>query len=129
MAITKSIVKNDRQVYMVHFYNDTGNFSSTIALTDLVRSDETTSGTLTVGLKSLLFGTNDTSTIIVNRASTSIAILNGSDYVDFAGIGLNLASSTGVTVQMNGASWVVVELHKKSGYVEPDFQLKANRPF
>jgi hypothetical protein len=120
MAITKSIVKNERQNYMVHFYNDIGNFSSTIALTELIRSDETTSGTLTVGLKSILFGTNDTSIITVTRGSTGIVILNGSDFVDFSGIGLNLASSTGVTVQLNGPSWAIVELHKKSGYVEPN---------
>jgi len=120
MAITKSIIKNDRQNYMVHFYNDTGNFSSTVALTDLVRSDETTSGTLQVGLKTILFGTNDTSVITVSRGLTSIAILNGSDFLDFAGIGLNLASSTGVTVQMNGPTWAIFELHKKEGYVSPN---------
>ena len=120
MAITKSIVKNDRQVFMVHFFNDTGNFSSTIALTELVRSDETTSGTLTVGLKSILFGTNDTGVVTISRGSTGICVLNGGDYVDFAGIGLNLASSTGVTVQLNGPTWAILELHKKSGYVEPN---------
>lgn len=120
MAITKSIVKNDRQNYMVHFFNDTGNFSSTIALTDLVRSDETTSGTLQVGLKSILFGTNDTGVVTVSRGSTGICVLNGGDYVDFAGIGLNLASSTGVTVQMNGPTWAILELHKKEGYVSPN---------
>lgn len=120
MAITKSIVKNDRQVYMAHFFNDTGNFSSTIALTDLVRSDETTSGTLQVGLKSILFGTNDTGVVTVSRGATSICVLNGGDYVDFAGIGLNLASSTGVTVQMNGPTWAIIELHKKEGYVSPN---------
>lgn len=128
MAITKSIVKDERQNHIIHLFNDTGNFSSTIALTDLVRSDETTSGTLTVGLKSILFGTNDTSVITVSRGSTSIAILNGSDFVDFSGIGLNLASSTGVTVQMNGPTWAIIELHKKEGYVAPNLQLAANRP-
>lgn len=56
----------------------------------------------------------------MSRGLTSICVLNGSDYVDFAGIGLNLASSTGVTVQMNGATWAILELHKKEGYVSPN---------
>jgi hypothetical protein len=120
MAITKSIIKNDRQNYMVHLFNDTGNFSSTIALTELIRSDESSAGTLQVGIKTILFGTNDTSVITVSRGLTSIAILNGSDFLDFAGIGLNLASSTGVTVQMNGPTWAIFELHKKAGYASPD---------
>ena len=105
---------------MVHMYNDANSFSSTIALTDLVRSDETTSGTLTVGIQSFLYGTNDTSTIIVSRGSTSIAILNGGDFVDFSGIGMLLGSTTGITVNFNGPGWIIIDLHKKAGYVEPN---------
>ena len=119
MAITKSILKNNRQNQVVHLLNDTGSFSSTIALTELVRSDETTSGTLTVGIQSLLYGTNDTSTIVVSRGSTSIAILNGGDFVDYSGIGMLLGSTTGVTVNFNGPGWIILDLHKKAGYVEP----------
>ena len=120
MAITKSILQNKRQQYVVHFYNDTGSFSSTVALTDLVRSDETTSGTLTVGIQSFLYGTNDTSTIVVSRGSTSVAILNGGDFVDFSGVGMLLGSTTAVTVSFSGPGWIIVDLHKKAGYVEPN---------
>jgi hypothetical protein len=119
MPITKSILKNNRQNQMVHLYNDAGSFSSTIALTELVRTDETTSGTLTVGIQSMLFGTNDTSTIIVSRGTTSIALLNGGDYVDYSGIGMLLGATTGVTVNFTGPGWIILDLHKKAGYVEP----------
>lgn len=119
MAITKSLLKNNRQNQVVHLFNDAGSFSSTIALTELVRSDETTSGTLTVGIQSLLYGTNDTSTIVVSRGSTSIAILNGGDFVDYSGFGMLLGSTTGVTVNFNGPGWIIIDLHKKAGYVEP----------
>lgn len=119
MAITKTILKNTRQSYVVHFYATAAGDSSTIALTELVRSDETTSGTLTVNIQSMLFGTNDTSVITVTRGTSGVAILNGGDFVDYSGFGMPIGNTTAVTVSFNGAGWIILDLHKKSGYVEP----------
>lgn len=119
MAITKSILKNNRQQYVVHLYATANGDSSTIALTDLVRSDETTSGTLVANIHSIWFGTTDTSIITVSRGSTSIGIYNGCEFVDYSGFGMPLGSSTSITISFNGLGWMILDIHKKSGYVEP----------
>ena len=120
MAIQKTILKNTRQTYVVHLYASAAGDSSTITLTELVRSDETTSGTLTANIQSILFATNDTGVITITRGSSSVGIFNGCDYIDYSGFGMPIGNTTAVTVSFNSPGWCIVDLHKKAGYVEPN---------
>ena len=118
-AAQKTILKNNRQQYVVHLYGQAGS-SSTISLTDLVRDDETTSGALTVNIHSVTFGTYDTGVITITRGSSSIGVYNGSDWVDYQGYGMPIGNTTDIAVTFTASpGWVILDLWKKSGYVEP----------
>jgi hypothetical protein len=121
MAVTKTVLKNHRQSYQVHIIATAAGDSSTVALTDLVRSDETTSGTLQAQIAYILCGVQTSTTTTVNRGSSTVLYLNENHTnLDFSGVAFTLGSSSSVVVQFGGAGWIILDLHKKAGYVEPN---------
>ena len=120
MAIQKSILKNTRQEYVVHLFGSAAADTTSIALTDLVRSDETTSGTLLANIQNFIYCCSGSGTIALTRGVSSIAVLSGgTDTVDYSGIGMGIGNHTAVTVTFNTPGWIILTLHKKDGYVEP----------
>lgn len=118
-AAQKTILKNTRQQYVVHLAGQIGS-STTIALTDLVRDDETTSGALTVNIHGVTFGTYDTGVITVTRGASSVGVFNGCDVVDFQGYGMPIGNTTDIVVTFTASpGWIILDLWKKAGYVEP----------
>ena len=125
MAVQKNLIQQNRKNIFAHLWGQTGD-SSTILLTDLVSSDETTSGALKVNIATAWINVpdNGTSGIIVRRGNSSGTVVldmhGQSEYPGqnhFPALALDNTSSVFVYWQVTGL--VVLELHKVGGYVEP----------
>lgn len=125
MPITKTIVKKVRQQAIVKFVGDgTANVD---LIADLKLSDETPldPANIKVNINSIYFN-NSSGPITINRNSSNVLLLYGSDNWFFTAVSgfsdtSNSSANVVVTIPSPGGT-VILGLTKEKGFVEPDQQ-------
>jgi len=130
MAVQKNIIKNDNMKAIVHVWGDAGD-SSTVALTDLINSHQTTSGTLRADIAYVYCNASDatTSSIKVYRGedNTGTIALEMHGVSEYPGgyalpsIGLDNSSSVHIVWETSGM--LVMDLRKNEAYVSPNYNI------
>jgi hypothetical protein len=128
MAVQKTQISYNRRKPVLHLIGTAAGDSSTILLTDLLLSDETSSSSigLTVNIAQAYVNCNDnvTSGITVRRGGSSGTIVldmhGSSEYPQqLAWPSLNQNNTSSIFINFAGPGMICLELHKLDGYVEP----------
>lgn len=124
MAIQKTLIKNDRQKAVVHIVGAVGD-STAIALMDLMRSDETSSSSLTMKVAIAAAYCNaqgSNSSINITRNGSSVLTMYGvSDYPGSNMLpALEIGNTTGMLITFNVAGTLVLDLRKNEGFIPPN---------
>jgi hypothetical protein len=130
MAVQQSIIKNDRQRAVVHFYASAAGDSATVTLLSLRAADEiaySTTSELAVSVASAYSNapaTSDSSTTVRRGNSSGTVVLDLHGFTEFPGgqqlpaIALNSTSSIFVSFEASGM--LVLDLRKIAGYAGPN---------
>ena len=125
MAITKTILKKVRQQAIISLVGDgTANIDLNA---DLALADETFLGyaNANVNINSVVFSTNETTPITVQRGGSNVLILWGNDNWSFAqqfGVVLTQNNTANISVTIPAGGTLILGLSKTAGYREPDQQ-------
>jgi hypothetical protein len=132
MAVQKTILKNENQRAVVHLYASAAGDTTSIALTELLNSHQTTSATtaLTVNIAyayNNISGSANSSIIIRRGNSTGTVVLTLYADSEFPGgqqlpaLAISNTSSIHVTWETQGI--VILDLRKVAGYDSPNYNV------
>jgi hypothetical protein len=122
MAVSKTIIENRRQRTIVHLIGTAGGDTTSIALTELISSDETTSGTLRVNITAAYCNVTDaTSGIVISRGTQEVLRMHGVSEFPMANNlpSLAMSNNSSITVTFHQPGTCILDLRKMTGYVEP----------
>lgn len=128
MAVQRTQINNHRRKPVIHLWASAAGDSSTILLTELLMSDETSSSSVSlqanIAQAYCNVADNGTSGIIIRRGTSSGTVVldmhGQSEYpqqLQWPALAMNNTSSIFVYWQQPGL--VVLELHKVAGFIEP----------
>lgn len=125
MAIQKTLIKNDRMKAVVHLVATAAGDTTSIALTEFLAADETSSGALTVNIATAHCNCNTVDTgVTVRRGSGGLIALDMHGVSDFPGannypaLAIGNTSSINVTFQVPGM--LILDVRKIAGFVSPN---------
>lgn len=122
MAVTKTLVKNDRQRAVVHIIGTAAGDSSTIALTELLAADETSSGTLRANISVAYVNTGGSSGVTVSR--NSVPVLKLFTFSEYPGANqlpsISIGNNSSIVVTFGDAGTCILDLRKVAGYESPN---------
>jgi hypothetical protein len=125
MAIQKTLIKNDRMKAVVHLVATAAGDTTSIALTEFLAADETSSGALTVNIATAHCNCNTAQTgVTVQRGSGGLIALDMHGVSDFPSsnnypaLAIGNTSSINVTFQVPGM--LILDVRKIAGYVSPN---------
>ena len=124
MAVTKTLIKNDRQRAVVHLVGTAAGDSSTIALTELLAADETSSSSVTLRANiSVAYCNSDGSSgITIKRGSTTVLqMFTFSEYPSANQLpSLAVGNNSSIVVTFGDPGLCILDLRKVEGYVSPN---------
>lgn len=124
MAITKTLIKQNRQRAIVHLVADTGaGESSTVVLTDLLAADEVSSGTLRSSIASVYCNVSDaTSGIVITRGGQEVLRMHAiSEWPGMNSMpALDIRNDTAITVTFHMPGTCVLDLRKSDAFLPPN---------
>jgi len=122
MAVTKTLIKNDRQRAVVHIIGTAAGDSSTVALTELLAADETSSGTLRANITVAYANTDGSSGVTISRNSTPVLKLH--TFSEYPGANqlpsIAIGNNSSIVVTFGDPGMVVLDLRKVEGFVSPN---------
>jgi hypothetical protein len=122
MAVTKTLIKNDRQRAVVHMIATAAGDSSTVVLTDLLAADETSSGTLRANISMAYANSGGTSGITVSRGS--VPVLQLFTFSEYPGANqlpsISIGNNSSIVVTFGDAGTCILDLRKIAGYYGPN---------
>ena len=122
MAVTKTLTKNDRQRAGVHIIGTAAGDSSTVALTELLAADETSSGTLRANITVAYANTDGSSGVTISRNSTPVLKLH--TFSEYPGANqlpsIAIGNNSSIVVTFGDPGMVVLDLRKVEGFVSPN---------
>jgi len=130
MAVTKNIIKNDNLRAVVHLYASNLGDSSTIVLTELLNSHQTSSAltSLTVSIASAYSNMPSTSSITVRRGGSSgTVVLDLHGFTEYPGSqqlpALAIDATSSIHVSFGAQGMIILDLRKIAGYDSPNYNV------
>jgi hypothetical protein len=128
MAVTTTLIKNDRQRAVIHFYASATGDSATVTLLSLRAADEiaySTTSLLAVSIANSYNNTPASTSITVRRGSSSgTVVLDLHGFSEYPGgqhiPALAMDSTSSIFVQFGASGMLVLDVRKIGGYAGPD---------
>lgn len=128
MAVQKTIIKNENMRAVVHLIGTEAGDSSTIALTELLNSHQTSSGTTSLTVNIANAQCNVASSIIIRRGnSTGTIVLYMFAESEFPGgqqiPALAINNTSSIHVSWSQPGMLILDLRKIAGYESPNYNV------
>ena len=130
MAVQYTVVKNDRQRAVLHFYASAPGDSATVTLLSLRRAEEiatSTTSELAVSIANAYANgpTATDSSIVVRRGGSSgTVVLDLHGFTEYPGSqqlpNLDINNTSSIFVSFEAASMLILDLRKVAGYAGPN---------
>jgi hypothetical protein len=130
MAVTTTVIKNDRQRAVVHFYGSAANDSATVTLLSLRAADEiaySTTSELAVSIASAYSNAPadfDSSITVRRGGSSGTVVLDLHGFTEYPGgqqlPALAINSTSSIFVLFEASGMLVLDLRKIGGYAGPN---------
>jgi len=128
MAVTTTLIKNDRQRAVIHFYASANGDSATVTLLSLRAADEiaySTTSLLAVSVSNAYNNSPASTSITVRRGGSSgTVILDLHGFSEYPGSqhipALAMGSTSSIFVSFEASGMLVLDVRKIGGYAGPD---------